>query len=606
LAYRTQRRQAWGDLDDLTLARYLAGEATEAEAGRVRRAMDEHPKVRECVAIVREVAAQTVAADVEPILTQSTTIPLRESARWRPPKRLVLFFGLAVAASLLVVGALTFVIQVRFRKDAFVVLENVPENAVVEIDGSRVTLNPVGGEPIKIAALPGSHAVVVRRAHEVLLAVNLTLESGQQRQIGLSVPGQRPSLAQADDASAIRADSGSVPREKASTTQVPPSALVAAPRPPGRSRAARTSPFTTHAYNPPTYEGGANRARSTSPSTKNESRAWKSPSTRMGFGVGQDREFRLAAEATVKNKLNEACVVHQRLHEAINRQRQIEQLTQHNKDEIRRLTNELLALNQQLAAPDRVPSVQEKNRLVATIAARADRSRQLDAQIPDTRTRRQIDDEVVQRREEFIQAIENLRKLVDETNHKYEHEMALASVERESKARVKLRPSSDFKNSIKQLQNFEKLILTDTIAVARKGGVYEVQVTLNDKLTLPFAYDAGASFVTVSSEVASRLGLQLTAVDPTIHLVVADGTSIAAKRKTIRSVRVGQFTVNDVVCAVLPPSKAKTPPLLGQSFLQHFTVSGSPDSGRLVMSRVSGEEARPNRGGLATETKPTN
>jgi len=310
----------------------------------------------------------------------------------------------------------------------------------------------------------------------------------------------------------------------------------------------------------------------------------------------------LAGEAIVKNKLNEARIVHRRLYEAIKQQRQIERLTQDNKEEIRQLTAERLELNQRLVAGGQGLGVEDHNRFVAMINARSDRITQLDAQIPDAPTRRQIDEDVVQRREAFMQAILNLRKLVDETNQEYVElarddvfQKALAAIEPKSKSPVKLGPSSDFKNNIKQLQNFEKLVLTDTIAVVRKGGVYEVQVTLNDKLTLPFVYDTGASFVTVSSEVASRLGLQIAADDPTIRLVVADGTIIEAKRKTIRSVRIGRFTVNDVVCAVMPPSKAKAPPLLGQSFLHHFTVSGSPDSGELVMSRVGGEEAPPTR-----------
>jgi hypothetical protein len=37
--------------------------------------------------------------------------------------------------------------------------------------------------------------------------------------------------------------------------------------------------------------------------------------------------------------------------------------------------------------------------------------------------------------------------------------------------------------------------------------------------------------------------------------------------------------------------------LLGQSFLHHFTVSGSPESGQVVMSRVGGQEGTPTRVG---------
>jgi len=311
----------------------------------------------------------------------------------------------------------------------------------------------------------------------------------------------------------------------------------------------------------------------------------------------------LAGEATVKKKLNEARIVQQRLYGRIRKQHDLEQFTQEIREEIRQLTEEHLMLNQQFAAGGQGLAVQEHNRLVAMIEALSDQRRQLEARIPDASTVRQIDEQIAQHRELFIQAILSLRKLVDETNQKYVDlanddalQKALATIQPQPKSPVKLAPSADFKNNIKQLQNFEKVVLTDAIAVARRGGVYEVQVTLNDKLTLPFVYDTGAAFVTVSSAVAAQLGLQIAANDPTIHLKLADGKIIEARQKTIPAVRVGRFTVNDVTCAVMPPGKAEIEALLlGQSFLHHFVVSGSPDSGQLVMSRVGGQEAPPTR-----------
>lgn len=305
----------------------------------------------------------------------------------------------------------------------------------------------------------------------------------------------------------------------------------------------------------------------------------------------------LLGEATVKNKLNEARIVYRRLSEAIKQQRDVEQFAQFNRQEARQLAAERLELNQQLVAAGMGLSVQEHNRLVAMINARSDRIRELDAELPDATVRRQADELVVQRREAFLQAVLDLRKIVDETSQKYVElakdellQKAMAASDPKSKSPPRLAPSADFKNNIKQLQNLEKLVLTDTVAVVRKGGVYEVQVTLNDKLTIPFVYDTGAAFLTISSDVASRLGLEIADDDPTIRLEVADGTVIEAKRKAIPSVRLGRFNVNNVECAVMPPSKAKVPHLLGQSFLRHFTITGSPASGQLLMARIGGQD----------------
>jgi hypothetical protein len=50
--------------------------------------------------------------------------------------------------------------------------------------------------------------------------------------------------------------------------------------------------------------------------------------------------------------------------------------------------------------------------------------------------------------------------------------------------------------------------------------------------------------------------------------------------------RVGKFTVNNVACAVMPADKADIPLLLGQSFHRHFTYKFTPESGRLVLSKI--------------------
>jgi clan AA aspartic protease (TIGR02281 family) len=318
----------------------------------------------------------------------------------------------------------------------------------------------------------------------------------------------------------------------------------------------------------------------------------------------------LAEEQAVKIKLNDARNVQRRLFAAMKRQEELEQFAQLNRQELRQLAAERLELNQQLVAAGNGLPVQQHNQLVAMINARSDRIRELDAQMPDAATRRQADEHVVQCREAFLQAVLDLRKLVDGTSQKYVDldkddilRKAMAASDPRSKSPPKLGPSSDFKNNIKQVQSLEKLVLTDSVAVVRKGGVYEVQVTLNDKLTIPFVYDTGAAFVTVSSDVAARLGLQVAEDDPTIRLEVADGTVIDAKRKTIPTVRIGRFTVNDVECAVMPPDKSMSQQLLGQSFLHHFTITGSPASGKLVMSRIGGQDAPSKRADTSKTSK---
>lgn len=99
-SYREQRRSAWGDLDDLTLARFLGGETTAEETARVHRAMADHPKVRECVAILRDVFGQDSEGPA-PSSEPPATIPLPKAAGTRARRWLYPWIGLAAAASVL-------------------------------------------------------------------------------------------------------------------------------------------------------------------------------------------------------------------------------------------------------------------------------------------------------------------------------------------------------------------------------------------------------------------------------------------------------------------------------------------------------------------------
>jgi hypothetical protein len=81
--------------------------------------------------------------------------------------------------------------------DGVIVLENVPENAVVEVDGEKVTVTPKDGEPVKIEAQPGKHGVLVKRGADVLLGDSVTIESGKQ--LKLTVRLEPPSPAALPD-----------------------------------------------------------------------------------------------------------------------------------------------------------------------------------------------------------------------------------------------------------------------------------------------------------------------------------------------------------------------------------------------------------------------
>ena len=83
----------------------------------------------------------------------------------------MLLFGLVVAWAAVVVRVKT--------ANGTIVLENVPADAVVEVDGDRITVTPTVGEPVMFEAPAGKHGLVVRRGDLVLLVESVTLEAGK-------------------------------------------------------------------------------------------------------------------------------------------------------------------------------------------------------------------------------------------------------------------------------------------------------------------------------------------------------------------------------------------------------------------------------------------
>jgi serine/threonine protein kinase len=92
-----------------------------------------------------------------------------------------------------------------------IVLEGVPPDAIVEVDGERITVIPSEGEPIKIEKGAGKHSVIVKRGRDVLVGEHVSLESGGLYKIAVR---HEPTVAAApttDDKPAIPRQTGATP-----------------------------------------------------------------------------------------------------------------------------------------------------------------------------------------------------------------------------------------------------------------------------------------------------------------------------------------------------------------------------------------------------------
>jgi len=115
-ACKESQRQAWGDIDNTTLGRYLAGDASGHELASVENALEELPELRKLTDLVRDVLdnlepfvldAPAVAATPEPVLLPFPAKPaptfrkrfftfLRQRSSLVAAACLLLIFGLAM------------------------------------------------------------------------------------------------------------------------------------------------------------------------------------------------------------------------------------------------------------------------------------------------------------------------------------------------------------------------------------------------------------------------------------------------------------------------------------------------------------------------------
>lgn len=83
-----------------------------------------------------------------------------------------------MSLSVLLAALLAAIVKVR-TPGGMLVLEDVPANAVVEVDGDPVKVGPIAGQPLTIRGRVGKHVVVVKLGDDVLLGESISLGSGK-------------------------------------------------------------------------------------------------------------------------------------------------------------------------------------------------------------------------------------------------------------------------------------------------------------------------------------------------------------------------------------------------------------------------------------------
>jgi aspartyl protease family protein len=132
-----------------------------------------------------------------------------------------------------------------------------------------------------------------------------------------------------------------------------------------------------------------------------------------------------------------------------------------------------------------------------------------------------------------------------------------------------------FANSVKKNTTNPNAISTtnsNSVPMTKTGGVYQIPVIINGALKLNFIFDAGASNVSVSADVALTLIRTGTLTDAdflgTETFKFADGSTAKSKMFLLKEIQIGNQKVRNVKASIA--SSIKAPLLLGQSVLNKF------------------------------------
>jgi clan AA aspartic protease (TIGR02281 family) len=194
--------------------------------------------------------------------------------------------------------------------------------------------------------------------------------------------------------------------------------------------------------------------------------------------------------------------------------------------------------------------------------------------------------------------LRGLRVLVDKTQSRYAElaldadvGAALGKIADSTGRTPKLGPRPIFEKNIAELARHEASIRSAEIKLRPDGGVFWVDAVLNGTTSAEFVLDTGASTILLPTDLAKRAGVTPSESDPTVRMQVASGDTIEGRMVFLNEVRVGEFVVKNVEAVIIPEGAGKIPPLLGGSFLRHFTIDLNQAAKTVKLTQVTAPPA---------------
>jgi len=239
----------------------------------------------------------------------------------------------------------------------------------------------------------------------------------------------------------------------------------------------------------------------------------------------------------------------------------------------------------------KIKDVQTHNRLVTRMNALVDKVKEAVASQKDLEeAANKVPSEG---KTKFVDALMALAPKVEALNAKYKLlaadpnvKAAADKVIARSNPKVKVGPSPEFQMALDQVTTWRAALDSEAIPMREDHGVYTIEALVNGE-SLRMMVDTGATHITLPFEVAKKLNAEPGEQDPLVHMKLANGAIIDGKLVTLKSVRVGRFTVDNVTCVVLQEGLSDPPTMLGSSFLSHFVVKLSQSAREMYLTEVT-------------------
>lgn len=197
---------------------------------------------------------------------------------------------------------------------------------------------------------------------------------------------------------------------------------------------------------------------------------------------------------------------------------------------------------------------------------------------------KKLNDKSIELSKSLHQAIADYKDNLDNFAFYFNNELKLAEAR-------ELFPDEEyfFDNIKNELSDFENDFREEVISASKlNGNSLVIEARLNDAINCTMIVDTGASVVTITKNLAERLGIDLDSqVAGDIDIVLADGNRINAKAVYLKSVEVGGFRAENILAAVIdsPPAPGLDG-LLGMSFLNNFRIKIDSNKNKLILESL--------------------